>query len=260
METVRSADGTQIAFRRSGSGPPLVLVHGSTADHTRWAGVLPDLERAFTVIAMDRRGRGASGDGDHYALEREFEDVAAVVGAAGSKVDLVGHSFGALCALEAALRVENLRRLVLYEPVFPVGDAPLYPPALRDRLWALVQAGDRETALTSFFRDVVGLPETQIAALRADPSWKSRIASVHTAIRELADGDYRFRADRFGGLNLPVLLLVGEKSPKPLRAPSTVLAAALADARISEMRGQGHIAMTTAPDLFLSEITGFLSA
>jgi len=91
------------AFKKTGGGPPLVLVHGTTADHTRWNPVLPELEKHFTVYAMDRRGRGKSGDNDHYTLEREFEDVVAVVEAAGSDVNLLGHSFGALCAMDAAM-------------------------------------------------------------------------------------------------------------------------------------------------------------
>src|SRR5690349_18162579 len=102
MLTARSKDGTSIAFTRSGSGPPLVLVHGTTADHTRWAPILPELETRFTVHAVDRRGRGGSGDGPRYALDREFDDIAAVVDAIGAPVMLLGHSYGAICSLEAA--------------------------------------------------------------------------------------------------------------------------------------------------------------
>ncbi len=103
IETVISADGTPIACWLSGSGPPLVLVHGTAADHVRWAPVLPALEERFAVIAIDRRGRGRSGDGDGYAMEREFEDVAAVADWAGDETAVLGHSYGGNCALEAAL-------------------------------------------------------------------------------------------------------------------------------------------------------------
>src|SRR5688572_24310787 len=116
MSTFRSGDGTTIACEKIGSGPPLVLVHGTAADHTRWAPVLPALSGRFTIYACDRRGRGASGDGASYAMEREFEDVAAVVDGIGGPVDLLGHSYGALCSLEAAVLARNLRRLALYEP------------------------------------------------------------------------------------------------------------------------------------------------
>jgi pimeloyl-ACP methyl ester carboxylesterase len=93
MDTVQSKDGTLIAYGRSGKGPPLVLVYGTTADHTRWAPVLQPLEQRFTVIAIDRRGRGGSGDGAEYAIEREFEDVAAVADSLAEQVNLLGHSF-----------------------------------------------------------------------------------------------------------------------------------------------------------------------
>jgi pimeloyl-ACP methyl ester carboxylesterase len=259
METVISRDGTSIAFSRSGDGPPLVLVHGSTADHTRWALVRPELERAFTVFAMDRRGRGGSGDADTYSLEQEYDDVVAVVEAAGEGVSLLGHSFGALCAMEAALRVRTLRRLILYEPPFPVGDKPLYPPDMPDRLAAMLAKGDREEFLIAFFRDVVGAPEAQIAALRADPSWKGRIAAAHTALREMADADYEFDPARFRGLAVLTLLLIGENSPAELTEPSRVLDAALPDSRLVVLEGQGHVAMTTAPELFLRDVKGFLA-
>src|SRR5205085_11481698 len=114
-----------------------------TADHTRWAPLLPALDERFTVHAVDRRGRGASGDDRDYAIEREFEDVAAVVDAIGGPVHLLGHSYGALCALEAALRSDRLRSLVLYEPPIPAG-VTIYPPGMIDRLQALLDAGDRD--------------------------------------------------------------------------------------------------------------------
>jgi pimeloyl-ACP methyl ester carboxylesterase len=258
MEFVTSSDGSRIAFQRSGTGPPLVLVHGSTADHTRWAGILPELENAFTVIAMDRRGRGYSDDAAEYSLEQEYQDVAAVIRASDRDVCLMGHSFGALCSMEAALRVDNLKKLVLYEPVFPVGDNPLYPPHLPDRLSSILETGDRDAMLVTFFKEAVGAPDAQIEALRADPSWAGRVASAHTALRELADGDYIFEPGRFHQLTVPTLLLIGENSPKELTAPSKLLDDALPNSRLVTLDGQAHIAMTTAPALFLDAVLGFL--
>ncbi|MBD0283128.1 MAG: alpha/beta fold hydrolase, partial [Thermoleophilaceae bacterium] len=131
MERVVSADGTPIAVWASGEGSPLVLVHGAAADHSRWAPVLPALAERFTVLAVDRRGRGGSGDADAYALEREFEDLAAVVEWAGEGVNVLGHSYGGVCALEAALRTDRIRKLVLYEP--PMGFL-VSPPHVVQRL------------------------------------------------------------------------------------------------------------------------------
>ncbi|MFO7546781.1 MAG: alpha/beta fold hydrolase, partial [Trueperaceae bacterium] len=119
--TVRSSDGTEIAYFRSGTGSPLVTVHGATADHSAWNRLLPLLEPHVTVMAVDRRGRGASGDHPDWDLEREFEDVAAVVDAVaaetGGAVALLGHSFGGAIALGGATLTPNVRRLALYEPV-----------------------------------------------------------------------------------------------------------------------------------------------
>jgi pimeloyl-ACP methyl ester carboxylesterase len=116
MEKVTSPDGTRIAYYRSGAGAPLILVPGTgAANPVAWTAVLPALEAHFSVYAVDRRGHGESGDSPTYAIEREFEDIAAVVDSIGGPVNLLGHSFGGLCALEAALLTPNLRKLVLYE-------------------------------------------------------------------------------------------------------------------------------------------------
>ena len=100
IETVRSKDGTSIAYERRGHGPPLVMVHGSTVDRTRSGGVVRRLAEHFTLLMVDRRGRGASGDGPVYSIEREFEDVVAVLESAEVPACLLAHSYGAICALE----------------------------------------------------------------------------------------------------------------------------------------------------------------
>ena len=173
METITSADNTPIAFERSGRGPPLVLVHGTTADHTRWAPVLPTLEEHFTVYAIDRRGRGESGDTPEYDLEREFEDVTAVVESIDEPVVLLGHSYGALCSLEAALRTDNLRRLILYEPPLPVSNYDPDTEDVLDEMTALVDDGENEQALVQFFREIARVPAAELDALRrtGQPEW-----------------------------------------------------------------------------------------
>ncbi len=174
LTRVSSVDGTEIACWTTGDGPPLVLVHGATADHTRWAPVLPHLEPHFTVHAIDRRGRGASGDAADYTVEREYDDVAAVVDAvaaqAGAAVDLLGHSFGGVCAFGAATRTSHLRRLVLYEgwPT-PHPEALALPADVKLRMDALLAVGDREGVLEVFFREIVAMPEADFAIYRALP-------------------------------------------------------------------------------------------
>jgi pimeloyl-ACP methyl ester carboxylesterase len=218
------------------------------------------LERHFTVYAMDRRGRGESGDSEPYALEREFEDVAAVANATGPRANLLGHSYGALCAMEAALRTTHLHKLVLYEPTFAVEGVEPYPPGAREKLQGLLDQGDRDRLLVTFFRDIVQVPEEQIARLRAEPVWQARLAAAHTVVREFADADYVFDPDRFRHFVVPTLLLLGEHSPAFLKKATEGLAEVLPNSRVVVLPGQGHIAMTTAPELFLREVMGFLEA
>ncbi len=260
MEHIVSRDGTRIGVERSGSGPPLVLVHGGTADRTRWAPVVPALARHFAVYAMDRRGRGASGDAEAYALERELEDVAGVVDAIGGPVDLLGHSFGGICALGAARRSPNVRRLVLYEPP-PTGMPGTIPPAVADRLEALLASGDRDGVVTTFMREVVRVPPGELETLRSVPAWQGRVAAAHTILREvraverhpaLDPADYR-------AFRVPTLILLGGDSPAGDQTQARALNAALPNSRVAVMPGQRHVAMNTAPDLFVSEVVAFLT-
>ena len=117
MESIYSKDGTLIAFERGGSGPPLVVVHGTSANHNAWSAVLPAFNNVFTVYALDRRGRGLSGDGATYAIEREYEDIAAVIDSIGEPVDLCGHSYGALCALGYVYVVPAQLIVLLFDPL-----------------------------------------------------------------------------------------------------------------------------------------------
>ena len=261
MHRVDSRDGTRIAFWRSGSGPAVLLVHGATADHTTtWRYVRPELERRFTVYAMDRRGRGGSGDSSSYDLQREAEDVAAVAGSIGEPVGVVGHSYGALCAIEAALLTDNVRRLVLYEGV-PLRGTELYAPGLIDHLGAMHAAGDMEAVLVAMYRDLVGMPPEEIELLRAQgDAWRVRLANVATLPRELrAEERYRFVPDRFRHMRASTLLVVGGDSHPRELANATGVAAALPDARVVTLEGQQHAAMYTAPDVFVREVVRFLN-
>jgi pimeloyl-ACP methyl ester carboxylesterase len=261
MQTVRSRDGTTIAFWRSGDGPPLLLVHGATADHsTTWRFVLPELERRFTVYAMDRRGRGGSGDSSQYDLQREAEDVAAVIGSVGGPVNVVGHSYGALCALEAALIAPNLRRLVLYEGV-PIMGADLYRPGTVESVEEIFEKGDVEGALLALLRDVVEASPEDIEMLRSqEDAWARRLRNTPTMPRELrAEQRYVFERIRFGNMRAPTLLLVGGDSPPRERQNARAIGAALADARVAILPGQQHTAMYSAPADFVDALGRFLA-
>jgi pimeloyl-ACP methyl ester carboxylesterase len=264
MTRVESRDGTEIAVWSSGQGPPLVLVHGAVADHTRWRPLLPYLEPRVTVHAMDRRGRGASGDAPGYAIKREFEDVAAVVDAvadaSGSATDLYGHSFGGLCAFGGATLTDNIGRLVLYEG-WPPADARAreLPPGIGGRLDALLAEGNRDAVVETMFREVVLMPEAEIAALRAQPAWPARVAAAPTIVRELrAIPQVPFDPGRAARIAVPTLLLTGSDSDDPFAADIATVAAALPDARVGVLDGQRHVADILAPELFARHLLGFL--
>jgi pimeloyl-ACP methyl ester carboxylesterase len=257
---VPSGDGTEIGVWTSGTGPPLVMVHGSMADHTALARLVPLLEPRFTVHAVDRRGRGASGDAPEYAIEREYDDLAAVVSSAarrsGGPVTLYGHSFGATCALGAVLRSPDVGRLVLYEPALRgVFD---HPAGFLDRITALVTAGRPEDALEMAMRQRVGATAGDVAALRALPSWASRVAAAGAVPRELhLDATLAFDPSAYAGCTTPTLLLLGEQSPAGQRSVVRSIDAALPDSRVVELPGQGHLAQVAAPHLVAEALVGF---
>ena len=260
MLRVVSRDGTTIGAEQRGEGPPLLLVHGTAADRTRWMPLLGALAAGATVYALDRRGRGLSAEtaAREYALEREVEDVLAVVDALEGSVDVLGHSYGAVCPLEAARTTARVRRLVLYEPPMPL-DERIYPPGLDERLEALLAAGQREAVVETFLREVPRVPEETLAVMRSSPAWPARVAAAHTIPREMRlDDDYAFDPERFSDVGAPTLLLLGGESPPIFARSIEALERALPDARVAVLPGQRHTAMDTAPQLFLDTVTRFL--
>ncbi len=260
MQTVTSRDGTRIAYERSGTGPPLVFVHGGWDDHTAWRQVLPTLAKQYTVYAMDRRGCGQSDAyRDDYDVERDFEDVAAVVDMIGEPTHLVGHSIGGFCALHGALLTPNVHGLVIYEP--PLGGPDLAPAVVLDRIEALVAAGDRDKAAVVFVHAVVGLSRSDVEHQRTSPTWSLRVAGVHAVPPGLrAFGRFHFDPDRLRVLDVPTLLLVGSDTTIYLKETVATVAEAVPDAQVVVLPGQRHNANITAPDLLAAEILRFLAA
>ena len=262
--TATSPDGTPIAYWQGGTGRPVLLVGGGTSDHTRWAPLLPMLEPHATICTVDRRGRGDSGDAPGYAIQREYEDIAAVVDAVagehGVAVDLLGHSFGGLCALEAALITSNIGRLVIYEA--PLGvDQFVDMPRLMAPIERLIAQGRPDEALEIFLREGVRSPEAEIELLRNTPMWERRVANVHTMVREAhAIGEYHFDPERFRPITVPTLFIVGGAHPSNPGAEAALaeLLAVLHDARVERLEGQQHMAMDTAPELFVDTLLRFL--
>ncbi len=187
--------------------------------------------------------------------------MAAVVDAIGQPAHLFGHSYGALCALEAALRTDQVRKLVLYDPPIPIppGSALVAPETLEE-METLLAAGDREGVVLYFAREVAQLPEEMITAFRSMPEWQSVIAIAHTVVYEVrAVNEYVFDPERFRNLKTPTLLLLGSESPQFLTTATESVDAALPQGRLLVLSGQGHLAMDTDPDLFLREVVSFLT-
>jgi pimeloyl-ACP methyl ester carboxylesterase len=273
QRSVVSRDGTSIAVYLTGEGPPLLLVHGATADHTTWRSVGPALEDRFRLLAMDRRGRGGSGDGPAYSIEREYEDVAAVADAAadnaGVPVDVVGHSYGGRCALGAALLTPSIGRLVVYEgapspAVAGAGGngavgAGYRPAGVERRIAELVEAGERDVALETFMREIVRMPPADLAAFRADPIWPVRAAAVGTTLRELeGEGSAAASLEALAGVTQPVLQLLGGESAAPFREATDALDVRLRDSRVVVIDGARHAAHHTHVDAFVAAVKSFL--
>ncbi|HEY7735463.1 MAG TPA: alpha/beta hydrolase [Candidatus Limnocylindrales bacterium] len=260
MDVVRSADGTGIAlFDLGGSGRPVILVHGASADHTTWRVSGPILARGRRVIGLDRRGRGASGDTQPYSIEREFDDLAAaaeeLAGSGRGPVDVVGHSFGGRVALGAALRTEAIRRLVVYESAPPVATDAYQPAGLVRRLRELADSGDGDELLSAFLLEVVGMSQGDLDAYRADPIWATRAAAAPTIVRELeAESAPAASLDALGGVRQPVLQVVGGQSRSAFQRATQALDLRLADGRVVTIPGARHGAHHTHPETFVAAV------
>jgi pimeloyl-ACP methyl ester carboxylesterase len=258
MEKVTSKDGTTIGFIKTGSGPPLILVHGTTADHTRWLPIIPYFENHFTVYAVDRRGRGLSGDSPGYHIIKEAEDIAAVAESIDEPVFILGHSHGGLVSLEAALLTNNIRRLILYEPPVPSG-IPIYPPGVPEKMQAAIDSNRNEAALEIFFKEVVKMPDYEFEKYSKLPVYSRRIELVPTIPRELTiHRSYSFEQAKFKNVDIPVLLLLGGDSPALFKDAIQKLDTALSNSRVVVLPGQQHIAMDTNTELFVEEVKKFL--
>lgn len=253
---VESKDGTLIAVECAGTGPRLIIVHGGSGDRSRWTPLFPLFASRFTVCAMDRRGHGASGDSPDYSLQKETEDVVAVVNSQPGEVFVLGHSFGALCALEAALLTDKISKLVLYEP--PLQD--LNHSDVVFRMERMIQAGEREQALVTFMQEIVMITPSEITAMKARQSWPGLVASIESLIRQVRvlDG-YRFDPSRVSKLNIPTLLLAGSETASPqLKKAISGLLDFLPNRTLIVFKGQQHNAMDTIPQQFAEAVGTFL--
>jgi pimeloyl-ACP methyl ester carboxylesterase len=260
LNRFRATDGTVLAYHASGEGTPLVLIHGTASDSARWQPVLPIFERRFTVYALDRRGYGDSGDAANYRIEAEFDDIAAMAAHINSgPVDVVAHSYGAICALGAALNAP-IRRLVIYEPPLPVRPGDYYKPELPAVMREAMARNDESAAVTAFMADALKMTPQDIEAAGRLGSWTKFIGHAARILRELETVErYIGQAKFFSNCSVPTLLLLGGDSPPQYRATAEALHSVLATSRIAVIENQRHAAISAAPDLFASEVISFLA-
>jgi pimeloyl-ACP methyl ester carboxylesterase len=261
--SVISADGTVIGYTRSGAGSPVVLVDGALNDRS-FSGPNPKLAVAlaprFTVFTYDRRGRGESGDTPPYTVEREVEDLQAVIEAAGGSACVYGISSGGALALEAAARLSSVTRLALYELPFVTDDsrAPI-PADFASHLAELAHDERRPEALRYFFTVGVGLPRMMVATMRLLPVWSKLKSLAHTLPydAQIIAGTGAGRplpTDRWVNVTAPTLVIAGSKSPAWIRNAMRELAEVLPDAEHRTLERQTHIvkAKVLAPVLTAS--------
>jgi pimeloyl-ACP methyl ester carboxylesterase len=245
MQKARSADGTEIAFEVIGRGPPLVLLGGAFCDHrARTAGkpLALELAESYAVFCVDRRGRGQSTDAAPYAVEREVEDVAALIAVAGGSARVYGHSSGAVLAFEAAAAGLAIEKLALYEPPIVLGELRELPGTdFAARLEALTTEGKRSEACELFLTKAVAMPSQVVERMKAAPVWANLQVLAHTL-----SYDARLTADagailtRAASVRNPSLLIDGRKSAPWMRGGVERLAHALPNARHVSLPDQDH--------------------
>jgi pimeloyl-ACP methyl ester carboxylesterase len=241
MDTITSRDGTTIEFDRMGAGPPVVLVCGGSVDRMSNAPLAEHLASDFTVLNYDRRGRGDSGDTQPYAIDREVEDIEAVIDAAGGSSNVWGSSSGAALALIAAERGLPITKLALWEPPFIPDGFPRPPEDQVAQYETMVAEGRPGDAVEYFMSKVIGMPPEFVAGARNEPFWAAQEALAHTlAYDARIMGDYTVPTDRAASVKVPTLVIAGGADYPWMRPTAQALADALPDGQVKFLEGQGH--------------------
>jgi alpha-beta hydrolase superfamily lysophospholipase len=255
MEKTTSRDGTLIAFERTGSGPPLILVDAA-AGFRGFGPTRPlaeQLSSRFTVFSYDRRGRGDSTDTPPYAVDRELEDLQALIDVAGGSAFVYGFSSGAVLALHAAARGLPIDKLALLEPALDLDrDPAAAPDPLAAEVSALIAAGRRGDAF-AHFQTSIGVPEEMIEAMRHAPAWPVLEALAHTLVYDLTITS-SFTPDRLSSIAAPTLVLTSEATDDRLQRWGRAIAEALPDARQRSLPGEWH---GVAPDVLAPVLEEF---
>ena len=244
VEQVRSADGTLIALEAIGSGRPVVLIGGAFNDRTTTAGLARVLAPHYQVVTYDRRGRGDSGDESvDYSVSREMEDLCAVIDHLGGTASLVGHSSGAVLALEAAIQHLPVEKVAAYEPPFiPDGSRPRPAPDVAERLRRFVESDDRDGATALFQTEVISLPAEMVEGMRQSDMWGYLTRLAHSLPYDYAlfEPGCPVPADRLAGIEAPTLVMAGSNTFPWLVAAAEEVASCVPGARYLSLEGQDH--------------------
>lgn len=241
MDYVKSRDGTEIAFDRLGKGPSVILVSGGSVDRSSLTPLAEHLADSFTVFNYDRRGRGPSGDTLPYAVQREVEDIEAVIGAAAGSCFLFGSSSGAALALEATASGLPVDKLALWEPPFLLDPAQRPPADTAKTFHDLVSAGRRGDAVEFFMAKVVGMPAEFVGQARTQPWWAATEGLAHTLEYDATImGDYSVPTERAVQVKVPTLVLTGGASFPFMHETAQALANALPNGATRKLENQSH--------------------
>ena len=242
METVISRDGTLIAYQRAGAGRPIIIATGIFNDHTRCAELAKQLEDEHTVVTYDRRGRGQSGDTPPYAVEREVEDLDALIELVGGSAAVVGYSSGAVIAWKAAADGSAITDLILFEPPIGFDPADRAPADLPGRIAALVEAGRPGDAVALTQIEGIGLPEQMVAQFRDSPMWPGLEAMAQSAVYDMTISTaFADVPAELTAVSTPTLILSGAHTwPKLSKAAEALTAATPAATHREIASGQHH--------------------
>jgi pimeloyl-ACP methyl ester carboxylesterase len=241
MSEATSKDGTRIGYDLTGEGPPVVLICGGSVTRMADAPLAAELSRRFTVFNYDRRGRGDSGDTLPYAIEREIEDIDAVIQAAGGEANVWGSSSGAVLCLRAAAAGLPMTKLALWEPPFIPEGVPRPPDDQVEQYERMVAEDRRGDAVEYFMTKVVGMPAEFAANGRTQPWWGATEAIAHTlAYDARIMGDYRIPLDLAGSIQTPTLVVAGGADMPWMRDTAQALADAIPAGEARFLDGQGH--------------------
>jgi pimeloyl-ACP methyl ester carboxylesterase len=240
MRKVVSRDGTAIAYKQAGDGPPMVLLGGAFRDHTIFTPIVPQLVSHYTTYVYDRRGRGESSDGPEWSIEREIEDLEAVIGVAGGEAVVFGGSGGAILALEAAAAGAPITKLGLLEPPFRVDGAPPMPDDFEQTLRSLVAQDKRHEAAVYFLTHMASFSREEIAEWERSPIWPANEAMAHTLVYDTVIVGKGIPLDRLAKVAAPALVINSDSTSEWLRSAARTTAAAVQDGRHLTLPGVWH--------------------